>query len=192
MPCIRNSGQKMKINVSSESLDVMAYDGLVLGLFSDERPPRGYCGCADWRLNGLISKLIVEGSITGAFMEKTLIFPNYRIPSSKIFLMGLGESTQLTYEKLYTAGSAISQTLSETECTDIVFDIPGSGRSNLEIPRMAVAMVSGVFDFSDRKQGDVASDMVVLSDRNYSDEVVLGMHEFKVSVKNRIAVDVIG
>jgi hypothetical protein len=57
---------------------------------------------------------------------------------------------------------------------------------------MAVAMVSGVFDFSDRKQGDVASDMVVLSDRNYSDEVVLGMHEFKVSVKNRIAVDVIG
>ncbi|MBN2538796.1 MAG: hypothetical protein JXB09_01965 [Deltaproteobacteria bacterium] len=181
----------MKINVLSESLDALAYDGLVLGFFSDERPPRGYCGLADWRLNGLISKLIVEGRITGAFMEKTLIFSNHRIPSSKTFLLGLGESTQLTYEKLYTAGSTISQTLSETECADLVFDIPGSGRCNLEIPRMAVAMVSGVFDFCDRKQGGVASDMTVLSDRNYFDEVVLGMHEFKVSVKNRIAVDVI-
>ena len=181
----------MKINVSPESLDAVAYDGLVLGFFSDERPPRGYCGLADWRLNGLISKLIVEGRIAGAFMEKILIFSNHRIPSSKIFLLGLGESTQLTYEKLYTAGSTISQTLSETECADLVFDIAGSGRCNLEIPGMVVAMVSGVFDFCDRKQGGVASDMTVLSDRNFFDEVVLGMHEFKVSVKDRIAVDVI-
>jgi len=188
---MRSSGEKMKIKVLSESLDALTYDGLALGFFSDERPPRGYCGLADWRLNGLISKLIVEGRITGAFMEKTLIFSNHRIPSSKIFLLGLGESTQLTYEKLYTAGSTISQTLSEIECADLVFDIPGSGRCNLEIPGMAVAMVSGAFDFCDRKQSDVTSGMIVLSDGNFFDEIVLGMHEFKVSVKDRIAVDIL-
>jgi len=188
---MRNSGEKMKIKVSSESLDALACDGLALGFFSDERPPKGYCGFADWRLNGLISKLIVKSKITGAFMEKTLIFSNYRIPSSKIFLMGLGKSTQLTYEKLYTAGSTISQTLSEIECTDLVFDVPCSNRCNLEISRMTVAMVSGAFDFCDREQKDVTSDMIVLSDGNFFDEVVLGMHEFKVSVKDRIAVDII-
>ena len=191
MPFMRNAGEKMKIKVLSGSLDALAYDGLALGFFSDERPPRGYCGLADWRLNGLISKLIVEGRITGAFMEKTLIFSNHRIPSSKIFLIGLGKSTQLTYEKLYTAGSTISQTLSEMECADLVFDIPGSGRCKLEIPGMTVAMVSGAFDFCDRKQGDVTSGMIVLSDGNFFDEIVLGMHEFKVSVKDRIAVDII-
>ncbi len=181
----------MKIKVLSESLDALSYDGLALGVFSDEKPPRGYCGLADWRLNGLISKLIVEGRITGAFMEKTLIFSNHRMPSSKIFLIGLGESTQLTYEKLYTAGSTISQTLSEIECADLVFDIPCSGRCNLEMSRMTVAMISGVFDFCDREQKDRISDMIVMSDSNFLDEVVLGMHEFKVSVKDRIAVDII-
>ncbi|MBW2598653.1 MAG: hypothetical protein JRC60_00805 [Deltaproteobacteria bacterium] len=181
----------MKIKVLSESLDGLAYDGLALGFFSDERPPRGYCGLADWRLNGLISKLIVEGRITGAFMEKTLVFSNHRTPSSKIFLMGLGESTQLTYEKLYAAGSTISQTLNEIECADLVFDIPCSCRCNLEVPRMTVAMISGVFDFCDREQKDITSDMIVLSDKNFFDEVVLGMHEFKVSVKDRVAVDII-
>ena len=191
MPFMRNAGEKMKIKVLSESLDALAYDGLALGFFSDERPPRGYCGLADWRLNGLISKLIVEGRITGAFMEKTLISANHRMPSSKIFLMGLGESTQLTYEKLYTAGSTVSQTLSEMECADLVFDIPCSGRCNLEMSRMTVAMISGVFDFCDRKQKDVTSDMIILSDREFFDEVVLGMHEFKVSVKDRIAVDIV-
>ncbi len=181
----------MKINVLSESLDVTGYDGLALGFFSDERPPRGYCGLADWRLNGLISKLILEGRITGAFMEQVLIYSNHRIPFSKIFLMGLGESTQLTYEKLYTAGFTFSKTLNEIECDDLAFDIPGSGRCNLEISKMAVAIVSGMLDFSDRKPGDITSDMIVFSDRNSFDEIVLGMHEFKVSVKNRMAIEII-
>ena len=191
MPCTQNSGEKMRIKVSSESLDALIYDGLAFGFFSDERPPRGYCGLADWRLNGLISKLIVEGRLTGAFMEKVLISSDQRIPSPKILLMGLGESTQLTYEKLYTTGHTILQTLSEVECADFAFDIPGSGRCDLEIPKMAVAMVSGVFDSADLKQEEAVSDMTVLSDRSVVDEIVLGMHEFKVSVKNRITVDII-
>ncbi|MEA2014916.1 MAG: M17 family peptidase N-terminal domain-containing protein [Thermodesulfobacteriota bacterium] len=182
----------MRIKVLSESLDVINNEGLAIGLFSDERPPRGYCGFVDWRLNGLISKLIVEGRITGAFMESTLIDSDHRIPSSKIFLMGLGESTQLTYEKLYTAGFTISKTMSEIECTDLVFDIPGSGRCALEIPRVVIAMMSGMFDFCGRKPGDKASDMIALSDRHSFDEIILGMHEFKVIVKNSIAIDIIG
>ncbi|MDO9514851.1 MAG: M17 family peptidase N-terminal domain-containing protein [Syntrophales bacterium] len=181
----------MKIKVSPESLDTLTYDSLAFGFFSDERPPRGYCGLADWRLNGLISNLIAEGMVTGAFMEKVLISSDHRISTPKILLMGLGESTQLTYEKLYTAGCTILQALSEAECTDFAFDIPGSGRCNLEVPKMAVAMVSGVFESENMKQGDAASDMVVLSGRDFFDEVVLGMHEFKVSVGRKTAVDIL-
>jgi hypothetical protein len=191
MPCTQNCGEKMRIRVSSEPLDALIYDGLVFGFFSDERPPRGYCGLADWRLNGLISKLIVEGRLTGAFMEKVLIFSDQRIPSPKILLLGLGDSTQLTYEKLYTTGHTIMQTLSEVECGHFAFDIPGSGRCDLEVAKMTVAMVSGVFDSADLKQEEAIFDMTVLSDRGVVDEIVLGMHEFKVGVKDRITVDII-
>ena len=183
----------MRIKVSSEPLDVLTYDSLAFGLFSDEKPPRGYCGLADWCMNGLVSKLIAAGRITGAFMEKVLICSDYRIRSPKIFLMGLGESTQLTYEKLYTAGHTIAQTLDEVECVDFAFDIPGSGRCGLEVPKMAMTVVSGIFDAGNLKQGDgnVASDMTVLSNRDFFDEIVLGMHEFKISVKDRIAIDIV-
>lgn len=190
---MRNSGEKMQIKVSSEPLNVLAYDSLAFGFFSDERPPRGYCGLADWSLNGLVSKLIAAGRITGAFMEKVVICSDHRIPCPKILLVGLGESTQLTYEKLYAAGHTISQTLGEMECVDFAFDIPGSGRCNLEVPKMAVTVVSGIFHSGKLKQGNgnMKSDMVVLSDRNFFDEIVLGMHEFKVSVKDKIAIDIV-
>ena len=192
MPCIRNFGEKMKIKVSSESWDELTYDSLAFGFFSDERPPRGYCGLADWRLNGLISNLIAEGRLTGVFMEKVFISSDQRISFPKILLVGLGESTQLTYEKLYTAGCTIIQTLREIECADFAFDIPGSDRCSLEVPKMAVAMVSGIFEAGNLKRGgETAPDMVVLSSREFFDEIVLGMHEFKVSVKNRILVDIV-
>lgn len=181
----------MKIKVSSESLDTLTYDSLAFGFFSDERPPRGYCGLADWRLNGLVSELIAKGRVTGAFMEKVLISSDRRIPSPKIFLMGLGESTQLTYEKLYTAGCAILQTLNEAECTDFVFDIPGSDRCNLEVPKMAVAMVSGIFESGTLNPESVISDVVVLGGGDFFDEIVLGMHEFKVSVRGKTTVDIV-
>jgi hypothetical protein len=45
-----------------------------LGIFSDEKPPRGICGFIDWRLNGLISHQIKQGKIGGKFAEK-VIFP---------------------------------------------------------------------------------------------------------------------
>jgi len=81
--------------------------------------------------------------------------------------------------------------LSEIECTDFAYDIPGSGRCELEVPKMAVAMVSGIFESGVVKRGDAVSDMVVLSNSTFFDEVVLGMHEFKVSARGRVTVDIV-
>ena len=45
----------MKIKISHTSPEALSHDTLILGFFSDERPPKGYCGLVDWRLNGMIS-----------------------------------------------------------------------------------------------------------------------------------------
>ena len=181
----------MKIKVSSGLIDVLTHDTLTFGFFADERPPRGYSGCADWRLNGLISNLIAAGKLTGAFLEKVLVSTNRRIPSPRILLIGLGESNQLTYDKLYTVGCSTHQTLTDMECSDFAFDIPGPDRCDLEVPKMAVALVSGVVESGDMSGGDYLSDLVVLGGAGFLDEIVLGMHEFKVRVKGRIPVDIL-
>ncbi len=191
MPCILNSGEKMKISVSAEPFDALSFDSLALGLFSDERPPRGYAGLADWRMNGLVSDLIVEGKITGAFLEKVFISSDRRGLPSKILFIGLGESTQLTYEKLYTVGCTILQTLREAECCGYAFDVPGSDRCRLEVSKIALAMVSGVFESRSVELDDIESDISLLAGKDAFDEVVLGMHEFKISVRSKATVDVI-
>ena len=183
---------EMKINVFSESVDILNCDILTLGFFSDERPPRGNCGRVDWRLNGLISHLIAKGKIEGAFMEKVLIAPNHRIPSSKILLIGLGDLVHLTYEKLYTAGHTISKTLSEIKSDNFAFDIPGIGKIDLDISKMSRSLISGFFDFlaenSRLSKGPVSTSILVEED--HLSEIILGMRKFKSDFKSRAKIDI--
>ena len=180
----------MKITLSSEPIDDLIHEYIVFGLFSDERPPRGYCGHADWRLNGLISKLIAKGTITGSSMERVLIQTNDRIPSANILLFGLGESTHLDYEKLYRAGYEVSQTVSDMGCDDFALDIPGAGRCALEVSKMTKSFLSGLWDYATdtpSKGGNLSP--CILGAEGFIDEITLGKHQFKVDGKKGAAVE---
>jgi hypothetical protein len=122
-------------------------------------------------------------------MERVLIHTKYRIPSPKILLLGLGESTHLDYEKLYQTGYELSQTLSKMRCDDFAFNIPGAGRCALEISKMANSVINGVWDyFSDHPgQGNSVSSCV-LGEEDIIDEITLGIHAFKVERKKGAAV----
>ncbi len=62
---------------------------MALGIFEDEKPPRGIGGLIDWRLNGMLSREIKNGRIGGGFREKVVIpFPE-RIGSEILLLFGL-------------------------------------------------------------------------------------------------------
>ena len=181
----------MQIRISTKPPDILDHEGLILGCFSNERPPRGYCGLVDWRLNGMISTKIANGKITGVFTEKVLIAPHQRIPSSKVLLFGLGEVTELTYDALYRAGYDISHTIIKMNCLDFAFDIPAIGRCNLEVPLMTEAMITGCFDFlfkNIEKWSSVSP--CILCEEACLDEMVLGLHKFKVSVKGKVKINI--
>jgi len=100
----------MQIKVTTESLDRLPHECLVLGFFSDERPPKGNGGFVDWRLNGLVSRLIADGKISGAFSERVLLESQQRLPLQKIVLFGLGKRRELSYETLRDAGARMTET----------------------------------------------------------------------------------
>jgi len=137
---------KMALKISTETLDELDCEGLVLVFFSDERPPRGLCGFADWRLNGIISRSLKEGRISGTFLEKILIPSQERVPCGRIFLLGLGDSSGLTYDQLYTAGYTISETISGMGWREIALNIPSGSRCGLDVPVMTEAMITGYVD----------------------------------------------
>jgi len=177
----------MVVTVTSESIDNLHHECMVLGFFSDERPPRGLCGFADWRLNGAVSRLMARGRVSGAFLEKVLVCPEHRLPSQRILLMGLGTVKELTYEKLHAAGFAVSETVHGLQCLDPAVDIPGIGRCSLETAQMALAVTSGFFDhaFAHTHGEDASLSVSILGSDDQYDEIVLGLHQFKVSVKSQ-------
>lgn len=136
----------MKIRISTASPDALARETLILGFFSDERPPRGYCGLVDWRLNGMISAEIAEGRISGSFLEKiAYAFPT-RIRAARLLLFGMGAVSDLTYDRLYNAGFEIAKTVNGIGATDLALPMPAAGRGSLQLAGMTEALITGLFD----------------------------------------------
>ena len=136
----------MKIKISTASPDALSRETLILGFFSDERPPKGYCGLVDWRLNGMISAEIAGGRISGSFLEKTACaFPG-RIRVSRLLLFGMGALTELTYDRLYNAGFEIAKTVNGIGATDLAIPMPAAGRGPLNLAPMTEALITGIFD----------------------------------------------
>ena len=136
----------MNIRITTASPDELHHDTLILGVFSDERPPRGYGGWVDWRLNGIISTEIARGMISGRFPDKLLYAYPQRIRVSRLLLFGMGPLAELTYDHLYNTGYEMARTLSGIQTNDMALPMPAAGRGSLKLPEMTDAMVTGLFD----------------------------------------------
>ena len=136
----------MKIRISTASPDALARETLILGFFSDERPPKGYCGLVDWRLNGMISAEIAAGRISGTFLEKTAYAFPTRIHVSRLLLFGLGAVSDLTYDRLYNAGFEMAKTVNGIGATELALPMPAAGRGPLQLAGMTEALITGIFD----------------------------------------------
>jgi hypothetical protein len=183
----------MRIKITTESLDTLAREGLAMGFFSDERPPKGHCGFVDWRLNGMISREIALGHISGAFMEKILIATPPRIAASRILLWGMGPLAELTHDKLYLAGYHLSQTMDGIGCNDFVFNLPAAGRCHLPVSEITESMIRGCFDFlSSDIEKWATSSTTILADESYLDDVLSGLHNFKNNSRDVSIIEIEG
>ena len=81
----------MEVILSTLQADVQECEILVLGFFEDERPLRGSSGWVDWRLNGVLSRYVIDKRLSGTWKETTLIPSQGRILPPLILLVGLGK-----------------------------------------------------------------------------------------------------
>lgn len=170
----------MKIKISTASPDALNRDTLILGFFSDERPPRGYCGLVDWRLNGMISTAIARGNVSGDFLEKMLYAFPERIRISRLLLLGLGPISELTYDRLYNIGFEMARTVSGIQANDLALPIPAAGRGPLKLPGMAEALITGLFDgFSCKPEELPSIRLEIPAKADQTDEIRAGLDLFR-------------
>ena len=181
----------MQLTISTENPDLPKHKCLALGIFADEKPPRGICGFIDWRLNGMISKEIKRGRISGEFKEKIVIpFPQ-RIGAEMLLLFGLGNSHDINYDKIYNAAYLIAEAIEGMALHSFAFDICGVGRSSLVTANIVEAMVTGIFDFLSADIEKIANmTACIVASSSHLQEVSLGIKQFKTNVQDKGAVDV--
>lgn len=170
----------MKIRISTASPDALARETLMLGFFSDERPPKGFCGRVDWRLNGMISAEIAGGRISGSFMEKIAYAFPARVRAARLLLFGLGSVSDLTYDRLYNAGFEMGKTVSGIGTTDVALPMPAAGRGPLQLVGMTEALITGVFDGYPRDPaGQPTLSLEIPAHSDHQGEIRRGLARFR-------------
>jgi hypothetical protein len=181
----------MQIKIVTQPPNIPKFENLVLGFFSDEKPPRGFCGLVDWRLNGAISRELAAGRITGASGEQVVFAFSRRLPMARVLLLGMGPLTDITYDALYEAGYQLSKTMGGMRCNEFAFSIPAAGRCGLLVATMTEAVVTGCFDFfSKNKEAEEAVLPCVLADERWCDQIIEGLNKFKMQAKGDMAEEV--
>jgi len=75
---------------SLDELDRLAGETLAVGLFAEDRPPRGLAGLVDWRLNGLLSDWLVDGRFTPGGDAPLLFAGSPRLGIGRLLVVPLG------------------------------------------------------------------------------------------------------
>jgi hypothetical protein len=181
----------MQLNLSTESPDLPKHKCLALGIFEDEKPPRGICGFIDWRLNGMISREIKRERIRGEFEEKIIIPFLPRIGSEMLLLFGLGKVSDINYDKIYNAAYLVTKTVDKMTLDSFAFDLYGEGRLSLATSNVVEAVVTGIFDFlsSDIEKLSRMKTCAITSSSNLQ-AFSEGIRQFKANVDDRGSVDI--
>jgi hypothetical protein len=181
----------MQLTFSTKFPDLPKHKCLALGIFADEKPPRGIGGFIDWRLNGLISREIKQRRISGEFTEKTIIpFPQ-RIGTEILLLFGLGNLAAINYDRIYNAAYLIAETIDGMSLHSFAFDLHGEGRCDLAIAGIAEAMLTGFYDFlsADKKKISNMAACIVTSP-SHLEEASIGIKHFNANCRDSGFVDV--
>jgi Cytosol aminopeptidase family, N-terminal domain len=124
------------LNVIAQRPTKVQAEILIAGLFQDDRPLTGLAAELDWVHDGIISRLILRGTIRGELRETTLLASQRKTRAQKILLIGLGKKAEWTAAILEGVCSHIDRILSKLHVKDCALEVFGLSRPAPEDPRV--------------------------------------------------------
>jgi len=103
---------------------------LALFRFAEMRPLGGVNGLVDWRLLGRLSRLVIDGFLTGA-PDESLLFPlGGRLPQDRLLLLGLGQRERFGEHVFRRALSRLFDQLDRIDNGDAPLTLSLPGRAD--------------------------------------------------------------
>ena len=187
----------MDIILSKERVDDQECDLLVTGFFKDERPLKESTGWIDWRLNGMLSQLLIEKRLTGEWEEATLIPSQGRILPKMILLLGLGEVKKYSDLLLYKLPPYLLETFKRLGVSNICLSFPYAGDYSVDCAKMVKILIEGIVEGLVSRHNPVDEEWskklkihFAEGEENYFD-LLLGVQTVKSTVEKRILINLI-
>lgn len=160
----------MKIKVECSSIVDYKCDLLVVNHLKGSKQPAGAAAMVDKALDGLISRLIKEGEISGKLGHIILLQSWGKLQADKVAIVGLGERKKFDLEAVRTAAAAAIKKAKEVKAKTVATIIHGADIAGLEAEECAKAVVEGsvlgVYKFSgyarEKEEPDFEVELLVL------------------------------
>ncbi len=88
------------LNISRDSLDKIQAELAIIFAFEDIRPLKGQAGMLDWRLNGQLSRFMLEHRFNAAKGEALLMPSGGRVAVDQLMILGLGQVGQINDQNI--------------------------------------------------------------------------------------------
>lgn len=184
----------MDVILSTEKVDVQECDLLITGFFEDERPLRGTGGLLDWRLNGMLSRFLVEKRLTGDWKETTLIPSQGRVAPRMLLLLGLGRVREYSYLRLRELSSHLLETLRKLNISSICFSLPYEESYNVDCGKLAEVLIEAMADGLDLTPPPIDKEWIhglrlfFAEGEDHFPEILLGVQTAKSILEDRIQI----
>jgi hypothetical protein len=187
----------MDVMLSKERIDVQECHVLVIGFFEDERPLKGSSGWIDWRLNGMLSRFLIERKLTGEWKETTLIPSQGRILPSMILLFGLGKVNEYSYLRLRELCPYLLETLKKLGALSVCLSFPYEGNTRVDCGKSAEVLIEGFADCLDLhgypfdKEWIKNQRLYFAEGEEHFSKILLGVQTAKSLLKERLQIKIL-
>jgi hypothetical protein len=186
----------MDIIVSKERVDIQDCQVLVIGFFEDERPLKGSSGWVDWRLNGMLSRCLIEKKLTGEWKETTLIPSQGRILPSMILLFGLGKIKEYSDLRLRRLFPYLLEVLKKLGTSSVCLSLPYEGSTTVNCGKLAKVLIEGVADclelhgYSFDEEWVKNQRLYFAEGKEHFSEILTGVQTAKSHLEDRIQIKI--
>ncbi len=188
----------MDVILSKDGVDALDCDLLVTGMFQDERPIKGTSGWIDWRLNGRLSRLVMDKRLTGDWKETTLIPSSGRITPRMILLLGLGRTKEYSTIRLRELFAHVLETIKNLRTSSICLSLPfGGERYRVDPGKLTEVFLEGIADGLDRWKHTPDEDWIktlrlfFAGGENHVSEILLGVQAAESLLRDRLTIRVL-
>ncbi|MDY7030766.1 MAG: M17 family peptidase N-terminal domain-containing protein [Thermodesulfobacteriota bacterium] len=138
---------QIKVEISLKPVHQLDNEVIVLLLSQDRSLLGEFAEEVIQRLNGNVSRLMEEGAIKRTYGETVLVASEGKVPASKVLLLGVGESSLFTYERLKEVASTVSRILTKIRVSSFATVLPSIDNSKFDYSRIVENFLEGAISY---------------------------------------------